>query len=218
MSDALAEAKALSFRATDVLTRKRPDGTSRSRTLSREVLLRRPNAARIRFRGEGIEAVLWYDAGKLALQSADHHVYAQATVPPNIDDALDFVGAQLRMPMPLADILYSSPHDALISPETRGNVVGVEKAGGVDCRHLAFQDPVVDWEIWIREGESPLPVRLVIRYKLADGSPEADVAFSDWNLAAKATAADFTFKPAEGFRKIRIAMPAVAAPAARAAE
>ena len=212
MSTALAASQAFSFHATDFLERKRADGTTKSRTLSRDVLVRRPDGVRMEIRGEGADGILLYEAGDLVLQSNTRKVYARAKVPPEVDDALDFLAARLHLPMPLADVLYSSPHDALVSMDTSGKIVGDEIVDGVKCHHLVFHDPVVDWEIWLRDEEVPLPARLRIVYKHADGNAHADVSFSAWNLAADIPPSVFTFNAPEGYRRIRLVAPPKNAP------
>jgi hypothetical protein len=212
MSTALAASRSFSFHATDFLERKRADGTTKSRTLSRDVVVRRPDGVRMEIRGEGVDGILLYEAGDLVLQSNTRKVYARAKVPREVDDALDFLAARLRLPMPLADVLYSSPHDALVSKDTSGKIVGDEIVDGVKCHHLVFHDPVVDWEIWLRDEEVPLPARLRIVYKHADGNAHADVSFSTWNLAAEIPPSVFTFNAPEGYRRIRLVAPPKNAP------
>jgi hypothetical protein len=99
-----------------------------------------------------------------------------------------------------------------VSSGTSGKIIGDEIVDGVKCRHLAFQDPVVDWEIWLRDEEVPLPARLRIVYKHADGNAQADVSFSAWNLAAEIPPSVFTFNAPQGYRRIRLVAPPQNAP------
>jgi hypothetical protein len=64
------------------------------------------------------------------LRGQREKVWAQTAVPPTIDQAMDYIGTRLGIPMPMADILYSSPYDALVGDGTTGKYVGVEKIAG----------------------------------------------------------------------------------------
>ena len=73
---------------------------------------------------------------------------------------------------------------------------------GVPTHHLAGRTETVDYQVWIAEGAQPLPLRVVLTYKNAEGQPEFRAQFSDWNLAPKVQDSQFTFTPPEGARKI----------------
>jgi hypothetical protein len=40
-----------------------------------------------------------------------------------------------------------------------GSYIGREEVGGSVTHHLAFRNPNVDWQIWIRDGQQPLPLK-----------------------------------------------------------
>jgi hypothetical protein len=91
------------------------------------------------------------------------------------------------------DLLYSRPETMLLSDDTKGGYVETQKVEGIDCHHLSFTTPGVDWELWLPTQGDPLPKRLKVTEKKQKGSPVIDVTFSNWNLAASAP--DDTFKP-----------------------
>ena len=43
---------------------------------------------------------------------------------------------------------------------------------GVDCEYLAFRKADIDWQIWIADGDGPIPLRYVITSKDMPGSPQ----------------------------------------------
>jgi hypothetical protein len=67
---------------------------------------------------------------------------------------------------------------------------------------LAGRADTVDYQVWIPEGAQPLPLRMVLTYKNAEGQPQFRAQFSDWNLAPEVQDSQFAFSPPEGARKI----------------
>ena len=64
----------------------------------------------------------------------------------------------------------------------------------------------VDFQIWIAQGDAPLPRRVIITYKNADGEPQFRALLSDWSLAA-ADAGRFAFTPPAGAEKVPFIVP-----------
>ena len=50
------------------------------------------------------------------------------------------------------------------------------------CDHIAARTATVDFQVWVAEGERPLPRRVVITYLEEEGQPQFRAQFSDWNL------------------------------------
>ena len=82
----------------------------------------------------------------------------------------------------------------------------VEKTtiGDEPCDHLAVQlNNGVDFQVWIAQGDQPLPKRIVITYKEEKGQPQFWADLSDWNLAPDISDALFTFTPPNGAERIQ---------------
>jgi hypothetical protein len=105
--------------------------------------------------------------------------------------------------MPTADLLYSSPYDAVMTPDTTGGWVDVQTIGDVRCDHLAYRQSVVDWEIWLGEGRR-LPCRARIVYKNEPGQPTVTVTYSDLDLSPTVSDDTFAAKIPDGYARIKI--------------
>jgi hypothetical protein len=112
------------------------------------------------------EREFWMKDGLLTMVDYAENMFSTMDVPATLDECLDYVAEWIQVPMPISDILYSSPYDALISSGTRGGVIGTDYLNGFKADHLAFTHDVVDFEIWIRSEGPALPVRLKIRQGL----------------------------------------------------
>ena len=127
-------------------------------------------------------------------------------MPPTLDATLDALSERLGVPMPVADYLYSSPYNALMSADTAGGYVGRETLDGVRVVHLAFTHPKVDWELWLPETGDPLPKKLIVTAKAVEGRPSAQVVFSDWNLSPEIPADRFTPSIPAGYERLDVAI------------
>ncbi|MFZ2508309.1 MAG: DUF2092 domain-containing protein, partial [Steroidobacteraceae bacterium] len=84
---------------------------------------------------------------------------------------------------------------------------------GPTAHHIAAQTNTVDFQVWIAEGERPLPLRIVLTYKNDPGQPQFRALFLDWNKTPEPAADAFVFTPPKDAHKILFA---VQGPAAQA--
>ena len=108
------------------------------------------------------------------------------------------------MEVPLADLFYSSPYDAVLPSAETGRHLGTAKLNGADCEHLVFESRSIDWEIWIQSGDSPLPRKLVITYKTVEGAPRYRASLDHWNVSPTFSSKLFEFKAPKGATKLDV--------------
>ena len=116
MSDTLANAHAFSFTTTEVLEGVRATGEKRTSHFFRKVTLRRPNGLFLELHGSGgtkLEVAAYYDGKTVSLESDARKVWAQTDVPGTLDEMLDDVARRYSLPLPIADVVYSSLYDAV---------------------------------------------------------------------------------------------------------
>ena len=187
MSTALAAAKAMSLATDQTLDRLKGDDTRVQIKRSSQVSMRRPDKIHMKRVDDEGESEVWYNGKYITLASHKEKAWARGKVPDTIDETLDFIHTEYAIPIPVADFLYSSPYDAFMEGEATGGWVGREQIGTQRCNHLAFQNPAVDWELWLADDERGLPCRLKITHKQDPGAPVHDIVFKDWNLAPEST-------------------------------
>jgi hypothetical protein len=207
MSDALANAQTLSFSTTEILEGVRETGEKRAFHFSRKVTVRRPNGMFLELHGSGgteLEVAAYYDGTTLSLKSGVRKVWAQTDAPGTLDEMLDDVARRFSLPLPFADVVYSSPYDAFIGSDARGGFVGRETIDGVECAELAYHDAYVEVRIWIPASGEPLPRRLRIVYQQVPGQPFSEMTFTSWNLTRDVTDETFTFQPPADFSRIAV--------------
>ena len=203
MSDALATATSFTFTTEEEHVRPGRGPEPVRREVSRQVAIRRPDGVWFSAAGDR-EGQVWYDGATVTLVSNKEKVWARVPVPGTIDEALDEIAVRYAVPMPMADVLYSSPYEALWAEGTAGGWVGVEEVGGQTCHHLSFQHEVVDWELWVAEGEPALPCRISIVYKQEPGETRSTITFADWKLGEELADSRFAAEIPEDYERIGV--------------
>ena len=111
------------------------------------------------------------------------------------DDVLD--DAEL----PLEDLFYWGGPQSKVSEITGAIDVGPAEVGGVTCEQYAFRQPGLNWQIWIQQGEFPLPRKLVLSTLTDEARPQYSSVLQ-WNLAPSFNEAAFEFDPPSDAQKI----------------
>jgi hypothetical protein len=204
MSDLLARTPTLSYTTSQVFERVRRSGERVTERSTKQVVLKRPDGLWVRTQGDGQDGALWYDGKTISVQSNPRKAYATAPIQATLDQLIDYLGERLAIPLPTADLLYSSPYASFVGRSTRGKYQGRADVEGVGCHRLAFEDEAVDWQICLEDGARPLPRRLEILYKTDRGQPRVAVTFTEWNLAPTIPADAFTFRVPEGYERVRL--------------
>ncbi len=176
-----------------------------------EVVMRahRPNSLHIR-RFDGAETQhLYVNDGTITLYNTARGFYASADVPEGIEAAMGFALEELGIEAPLMDLLHHDVFEHLAGSSdpvlylTENSLVA-----GTDCHHVAIRNADVDIQLWIEEGERPLPRQLILTSKWEGGSPRF-VARLDWDLEPDFGKEAFRFEPPDGVSQIEF-LPAAA--------
>ena len=162
---------------------------------STNIVVQRPNKIRAE-RVEGTAHQLFiYDGAELSMYEGGAGFFANIDVPDNIDDFLHFARDRLDLVPPAGDMVFTNAFDLLTASVTSAFVVGEAEIDGVRCYHLAFTTPVVDWQIWIAEGDRPLPHKYVLTTRDDPAQPQFVTLVSNWNTEPKITNETFEFDP-----------------------
>lgn len=161
------------------------------------LLMQRPDKLRAERRSDLVDRTMYYDGQALTVLDPRSGNYATIEAPGALEETLDFARETLDMVAPAGDLLYTNAFDILMEEVTAGFVVGQSEVAGTTCDHLAFRNAEVgvDWQLWIREGDQPLPCRLVITTLDVDGAPQFTVVMNNWNLAPTIAEGAFDFTP-----------------------
>lgn len=157
-------------------------------------VVQRPNRLHVDLATDLGERSFVYDGKTLYVISPKENVFGAVEVGSNIKEMLETAAYHLGIELPLADLFDWGTADAPVNAVLEGFLVGAAQVDGVDTKHWAFRTAEKDFQVWIQEGQQPLPVKLVIEDNTQEGRPtfQANLA---WNLEQEPTEADFTYTP-----------------------
>ena len=170
----------------------------------RKVTMSRPDN-RLRVEGEhsdGTKVVTVFNGKEITLVDGRNNVYATAPQSGTLDETIIHFVRDLGMRLPLAAMLLSRLPAEL--GERVRSIDYVEKTTlyGAPAHHLAVRGDSVDFQVWVTDGDKPLPQRIVLTYRDAPGQPQFWALLSDWNLAPSITDATFTAAIPKGAQKV----------------
>ncbi|MEQ8232298.1 MAG: DUF2092 domain-containing protein [Gammaproteobacteria bacterium] len=188
----LGAAKAFSVTVDGSYDALQEDGTHLEFAGRRDITLTRPARLRVAsYESDGTLELLTFDGNTLSLVRPAEKIYAQTDFAGSIDDAVVHFVGELGLRLPLAMLLL-----ARLPEELDRRVISiayVERAllSGVPAHHLVATTETVDFQIWVKDGDQPVPLRVNIRYREAAGQPTFRANLTDWNFAPAIDEATF---------------------------
>ena len=98
--------------------------------------------------------------------------------------------------------MFADPYGVLSRGVVGSAYVGTTYVNGVECHHLAFREAEVDWQLWVKTGDEPLPMKYVISSKWVAGAPQYELRLRDWNTSPKIKDGQFTFVAPKGAKNL----------------
>lgn len=167
-----------------------------------DVKLRRPNRLQVDISTTAPKRSFWYDGKSVTLLDHRENYYGTSPAPDQIDAMIDHLEESLGVVFPLDDLLLTKP---LVVPAAAANTasyLGKERILGKTCHHVAFQHDAIDWQAWVEDGPKPLLRKVIINFKLDEGSPQITAHLTNWDLGTKLPDFVFNFDPPAGSTKI----------------
>jgi hypothetical protein len=151
----------------------------------------------------------FFDGRTFTVYMPMQNYYAQLETPGPIAAALDTVESRYGLEFPTPDFLQMTSGDEFTRDLTAAGFVGKSLVDGADSDHYAYRTADVDYQIWIANGDKPLPLKLVVTSKKQPAQPEY-TALMTWDLAPKSDDASFAFTPPAGATRIAFGAPPAA--------
>lgn len=204
MSDYLGSLHSFRVHADSSADSVTPEGLKVQFVAGQNLTLERPNRLRAERLDPIADATIRYDGKELSVYGKRTQYYATVPMPPTLDATLDVARDRYGIDAPAGDLFVSNAYDQMMDDVVSGYYVGMEPIDGIPAHHLAFVGRHVDWQIWIQDGPTPLPLRYSITSKNERSQPEFAVKLSQWRPNAPVSAAEFQFQPPPGSTRIAL--------------
>jgi hypothetical protein len=165
-----------------------------------ELMIRRPDRLRMNIRGDRRDEQLYFDGKNFTIYSDRLGYYASFDAPPTLGE-LKAVLEKRGIDMPLADLFYWGTDQDKSGEIMAAVVIGPSTVEGAACTHYAFHQKDVDWELWIEQGQKPVPRKLVITTTTEKSRPQSSQVLT-WDLAPQLGDDLFAFVPPAQAHKI----------------
>ena len=169
-----------------------------------DVAIRRPDRLHVEKRGDVANDSYFYNGKRITHFDRRSNTYASVDVPATIDTAFDHIAQRYGLTPPLVDLAYKDPYTILIKAVTSGTYIGLSRVRGTTCHHLAFQQDVIDWQVWVEDGWMRVPRKIVITYKKVEGSPQYMAFLSEWNFSPRFPNNLFDFVAPKNAKQVEI--------------
>lgn len=169
----------------------------------RTISLQRPNLFLSKHReSNGRGDLLLFDGKSITVSDAEAGVYSQVPQPGDIDASVVHFVQDLKMRLPLAPLFMSRLAEELQNRVRSIDYVELSDVLGEPAHHLAARTDSTDFQVWIRDGKQPLPLRVIISYHREEGQPQFWADFSEWNLQPRFGKNAFEFVAPKDARQI----------------
>jgi len=182
MTDFLAAQPALSVAfdsSIEVLT---PDFEKIQFNSSGDVSLVRPGNLHMHRRGGFADIEATFDGKVLTVLDKDSNRYAVVDIPATIDQLLERLPAEEGVGMPAIDLIRSGGYPSLMGSVVSASHIGDAVIGGVDTQYYAFRTDTVDWQVWIADGDQPVPMKFLVTTKHIAQAPQYAIQFRNWQF------------------------------------
>ena len=203
MSTYLRALKAIQVHAVTSRDEVLEDGQNVTFSGTVDMIAERPNRLRAEVVTDKQDRMYFADGKTFSVWARRVNYYATIPAPPTLRELSDTLTDRYNLELPVADLFYWGE-----GKSTEGIVgasdLGTSQVDGTTCEHYAFRQEGADWQLWIQQGDYPLPRKLVITTTTDPARPRFSSVIT-WNLAPSYNDAAFTFDPPKDAKKIALA-------------
>ena len=204
MSDYMGGLKSFSADAFVFDEQVRGDGFKLSVLRSGSIKVQRPNKFYIARKGMIRDQEAFFDGSKLVLHAKRLKAALEIPIRGDINAGLNGAAEPSGNELPARDLLSSDAYTPLIDAVEESIYLGTVDIAGVTCRQMAFRTAEVDWQLWVEEGDRPLPCRYTITEKWVTSAPQYTVTFVNWQVNEDIPASAFEFSAPAGTKTLTV--------------
>ncbi len=208
MSEHLKASKTMIFTSSSMREVVSPSGVKLLTTRSGIMMVQRPSHLQsIILRDDGSRFRVVFDGTQLTiLQSgAQGHRYATLAAPEGvstIDGMLDHLMDEHDYVLQLGDLLYEDLGATMGENLLSAIHLGPSLVNGAVCHHLSLEFSGVDAQVWVRDGDQPVPCRWAFNLTDEPGAPLFVSSFDSWQTNPTINPERFAVEPPAGATEV----------------
>ncbi|MGZ3419049.1 MAG: DUF2092 domain-containing protein [Polyangiales bacterium] len=171
-----------------------------------DLVLSKPGRIRADIVGDERNQLLVDDGKKLTIYSRPEKYFATMTALPTIRETIDVASDRYGVEFPLLDLVFMAHGEDLGKNVTAAGVIGSGPCGKATCEQLAFRGKLLDWQVWIENGDKPVPHKIVLTTRDKPGQPQY-TANLEWDVAPKIDDNTFAFTAPQGAAEMALPKP-----------
>jgi hypothetical protein len=143
----------------------------------------------------------FFDGKTVILYDANNKVYATTSLRGAVGDLhkLPLYGFEL----PFASIYHAPSHQSLPTNISEAFELEKETINGIVCRHYAYRQRDLDWQMWVPEEGMPLPIRFAAVNRALALRPQF-ISHTKWEQRGSFDEAIFKFTPPTNARQVAL--------------
>jgi hypothetical protein len=163
--------------------------------------VRRPDRLHADISNARKQRQIFYDGKSVTVYGPRVKYYATVPAPPTLRETIQVLAQKYGIETPLADLFYWGTDESGAADIKVARHIGPATIDGKQTDQYAFRQEGVDWQLWIQQGEQPLPLKMAITSTAQPAQPTYSVRLR-WNLSPRLQETAFVFKPPPGAMKI----------------
>jgi hypothetical protein len=163
--------------------------------------VRRPDAFSIDLAMPSLAGRYVSDGKTVTIYDAKSGNYVKDPASSTIRGTLQLAKLKYGASVPLEDLFTWSEGDARSKALTSAHFVGKTQIAGQPANQYAFRQPGIDWQIWIADGDKPVPLRVIIVPTDDPARPQFQTDLS-WDTNPHFAQEAFAFSPPPNARVV----------------
>jgi hypothetical protein len=210
MSKHLGNTKTMSFTSHGLLEVPEASGIKELRGRTAKVVLQRPDRFYASAQDDdGIESEVWFDGKSFTLLYSGPAGARYATVAApegarSIDGIQDHMVEKYGFVLQIGDLFYSDVWSSTKSALLSAVYLGPKIVRGRSCHHLSLEFDGVDAQLWVEDGDDPVPCRWAFTLLDETSEPLFVTDFDSWVDNPSVDAARFRFVAPAGAKKLEM--------------
>ena len=171
---------------------------------TKKIFVRQPSKLSVTTHAEYQNSRVYLNDGKFTIFDEDMNVYAQATVPKPLKEALVSLSRDYNTTPPGSELFSGEAYEVLVDKASKVMYLGKGNVNGTSCNHLAGILPDMDWQLWIRAEGEPQLCKYIVTDRSIPLAPQYSMTFTKWKKNTNIPDKVFDFHPPADAEAIEI--------------